>query len=511
MAVLFAALILPGCPTETGDTNTGNDQDGNNTGGSDQGGNDQNGGNTGGNDQGGDNTGGTANTTLTIQNESSFTLADVKWNNAVISASIDLAQSKTENVAEGSGYLFFTKENASGLKCRTQDLITVSKDSKDGTKVVITNNTVVVAVDDTSNVGPLGTIAPPAASATLAWSGAWTRVSDTKYTSNTIENNANTIERLDITASGAGTITIQITASSEGHDVGYASKLDTGVSTSDHQMGVSGTQVSTYVYTIPSGSHFLQFMYQKDYGYKSGSDNVTVEIVSSSFTFPTTNTKLKVQNASSVTLTDVKWGNTAVSASLAPAGSETVEVSEGIGYLYFTKGSSGDFKCRTKETIAVAKDETKELVITDDTVVVAMDDTANEAPLGTIAPSATSAAMTWSGDWTRVSDTKYTSNTIGNSANTIERLDIAATVAGTVTIQITASSEYADYGYASELDTGVSTSDYQLRVSRTEVATHTYSIPAGNHWIQFMYEKDHSYVSGNDRVTVEIISSTFTE
>jgi hypothetical protein len=233
------------------------------------------------------------------------------------------------------------------------------------------------------------------ATATMTWTGAWTKVSDTIYRSDAIRHSANTIERLDINASGVGAITIQITASSDttysGGDWGYASKLDTGVSTSEYQMRVNGTQVATYTYTIPAGSHWIQFMYQKDNYYTGGSDNVTVEIISSSFTspvpapIPTANTELKVQNESSVTLADVKWSSKVVSASLAPAESTTVDVTEGTGYLYLTKGSANGLKCRTQEVIAVTKDETKELTITNNTVVVDLDDTANIGPLGTIA------------------------------------------------------------------------------------------------------------------------------
>jgi hypothetical protein len=115
-------------------------------------------------------------------------------------------------------------------------------------------------------------------------------------------------------------------------------------------------------------------------------------------------------------------------------------------------------------------------------------------------------SLTWSGNWTRVSDTTYRSNAIGSNANTIERLDIVAPSACTVTIQLTASSENYDYGYASLLDTGVSTSASQMRVSGTQVATNTYTIPTGSHWIQFMYQKDYNGYSGSDCVTVEVIS-----
>ena len=118
-------------------------------------------------------------------------------------------------------------------------------------------------------------------------------------------------------------------------------------------------------------------------------------------------------------------------------------------------------------------------------------------------------SLTWTGSWTRVAENKYRSNTIGHGANTIERLDITASSACTVTIQITASSESPDYGYMSLLDTGVSTSSYAKRVSGTGVATQTYTIPAGAHWIQFMYQKDRDTTAGSDSVTVEVISINY--
>jgi hypothetical protein len=221
-------------------------------------------------------------------------------------------------------------------------------------------------------------------------------------------------------------------------------------------------------------------------------------------------TKLMIRNQSSVTLADIRWGNTVVSASLAPSESITVDVTEGTGYLYFTKGNANGLKCRTKETIVVVRNETTTQTMTNTTVVVDLDDTTNEGPLETIAPPVSTATLTWSGNWRRVSNTTYRSNAIGDSANTIERLNINASGAGTITIQITASSESGyDYGYASALDTGVSTSNYVMRVSGTQVATYTYAIPSGSHWIQFMYQKNYGYTSGSDNVTVEIISSTF--
>ncbi|MDR2632164.1 MAG: hypothetical protein LBC51_00885, partial [Treponema sp.] len=74
----------------------------------------------------------------------------------------------------------------------------------------------------------------------------------------------------------------------------------------------------------------------------------------------------------------------------------------------FTTGSANGFKCRTKETIAVAKDKTITQTITNNTVVVDLNDAANVRPLGTIVPlvqytdvTLDSAAMReqFNGDW----------------------------------------------------------------------------------------------------------------
>ncbi|MDR0629530.1 MAG: hypothetical protein LBG24_07850 [Treponema sp.] len=284
---------------------------------------------------------------------------------------------------------------------------------------------------DNDNMDGSNTGGNDTATATMTWTGSWIRVSDTTYRSAPIGNSANTIERLDIAATGAGTVTIQITASSENYrDYGYASKLDTGVSTSGYQMSVTGTLVATHTYTIPKGAHWIQFMYQKDsYDYTtSGSDSVTVEIIASSFTSSNDNpdahdmAKLKVQNQSSVTLADVKWGSTAVSASLTPSESQTVDVAVGSGYLYFTKGGADGLECRTQEVIAVSKDETKELTLTNNTLVVALDDTNNPQALGTIEARVTQLTLSNQSFtelteviWNNVS---FANNTVENSVKT---------------------------------------------------------------------------------------------
>jgi hypothetical protein len=96
-------------------------------------------------------------------------------------------------------------------------------------------------------------------------------------------------------------------------------------------------------------------------------------------------TKLKVQNQSSVTLTSVKWDGHVFYTAFQPSESEIVDVDEGSGYLYFTIIGMGRIECRTQEVITVNKDETKALTLTDNTLVVALNDTTNNPQaLGTI-------------------------------------------------------------------------------------------------------------------------------
>jgi hypothetical protein len=140
--------------------------------------------------------------------------------------------------------------------------------------------------------------------------------------------------------------------------------------------------------------------------------------------------KLKVQNQSSVTLSDVKWGSTAVSASLTPSESKTVDVAEGSGYLYFTKGSAAGLKCRTQEVITVNKDETKELILTNNTVVVALEAQTSGETLGTIEARVTLLTLS-NQSFTELTDVIW--NNISLVNNTVENsIKTGTTVTNTV-------------------------------------------------------------------------------
>jgi hypothetical protein len=91
---------------------------------------------------------------LTVQNESSFRLMNLRWGGEPFADVIIPSSYETRNVADSSGYLFFNTlvsigNNEIQTQCRTQEIITVSKGE---TKTfVITNSTLVIALNDITN------------------------------------------------------------------------------------------------------------------------------------------------------------------------------------------------------------------------------------------------------------------------------------------------------------------------------------------------------------------------
>jgi hypothetical protein len=88
---------------------------------------------------------------LTIQNNSTYTLVYVGWGSeGMLFPSLQPSASDTVYVAESSAYVNFTIIVASGIwfECRTQEMVTVSKG--DNKNFNITNNTLVVDLNDTA-------------------------------------------------------------------------------------------------------------------------------------------------------------------------------------------------------------------------------------------------------------------------------------------------------------------------------------------------------------------------
>jgi hypothetical protein len=100
----------------------------------------------------------TVNTSLKIQNESSFEILDVKWSNVLFTqgtASITNPGSISKTVQEGSGYIYF-KRKTNPINVRTEQLVAVEKSEQ---KVFIINdNTLVVDVDNPANKGTFGSL-----------------------------------------------------------------------------------------------------------------------------------------------------------------------------------------------------------------------------------------------------------------------------------------------------------------------------------------------------------------
>ncbi|MDR1836975.1 MAG: hypothetical protein LBQ89_04885 [Treponema sp.] len=93
-------------------------------------------------------------TTLTIQNNSSFTISDIRWGNLAIN-SISAGSSVTRETSSGSSFILFTK-NSVNLSCRTIDTFFLSE--KEELIFTLTNETMVLDINDTDNINALSQI-----------------------------------------------------------------------------------------------------------------------------------------------------------------------------------------------------------------------------------------------------------------------------------------------------------------------------------------------------------------
>ena len=127
MAIL--ALVLAGCGDENS-TNNGDD------------------------DNGGNNN----NTSLKIQNESFSEITDVRWSNVIFTQgaeSIRNGSYVTKDVQEGNGFIYF-KRKTNPINSRTDQPVVVEKNGQN--VFVITDNTLIVDVDNPNNKGTFGTL-----------------------------------------------------------------------------------------------------------------------------------------------------------------------------------------------------------------------------------------------------------------------------------------------------------------------------------------------------------------
>jgi len=330
LTVIFA-LVLAGC----GDK-----------GASDEG----NGGNNGNND--GDSNG---NTSLKIQNESFSEITDVRWSSITFVQGTEAIRNGshiTKNVQEGNGYIYF-KRKTNPINVRTDQSVVVEKNEQ---KVfVITDNTLVVDVDNPSNKGMFGTITPTSLPFSGTWGDAlgevtlelgnetWTFILGPYYYTGTWTQQGSilTLKKTDNTIFGTATLAqneLRLFASvkdSEGYDIGGVWNLTKGASLQGES-------------------------------------------------------KLIIQNDSSFTFVYINWNNEGFpSSSLMPSASGTMIVKAGSSYLSFTISYNyNGIDCRTNDLITVSKGDTKVFTITNNTLVVALgDETETPKTLQAIATS----------------------------------------------------------------------------------------------------------------------------
>jgi hypothetical protein len=135
--------------------------------------------------------GGTAsgNTKLKINNQSSYALVSVKWQDAAISSNLAAGSTAAGNVSEGSGYIYFgVYKLDQKIDCRTQEAVVIARDETK--EFAFNNNTLVVDLNDSSNTAqPLGTIEPRATQLTIK-NDSFTEITDVIWQNVIFANNA---------------------------------------------------------------------------------------------------------------------------------------------------------------------------------------------------------------------------------------------------------------------------------------------------------------------------------
>jgi hypothetical protein len=99
---------------------------------------------------------------------------------------------------------------------------------------------------------------------------------------------------------------------------------------------------------------------------------------------------LKIKNESSTNITDVIWQSVSFAESptgnyINKGGTVTKTVQPGTGYIYF-KRSTNPITARTSDAVVIAKDEQKEFIFTDNTLIVDVDNPNNTGTLGSLQP-----------------------------------------------------------------------------------------------------------------------------
>jgi len=141
----------------------------------------------------------------------------------------------------------------------------------------------------------------------------------------------------------------------------------------------------------------------------------------------TTNTSLKIQNSSSFEILDVNWSNvsfTQGTGSILNGGSVSKTVQDGSGYIYF-KRKTNPINVRTDSLVAIEKYEQKVFTITDNTLVVDVDNPTNIGTFGsllsdnTTLPSGTTSLKIQNESFSEITDVRWSNVTFTQGTESI--------------------------------------------------------------------------------------------
>jgi len=272
-------------------------------------------------------------TMLTINNQSDVNIVNVNYA-SVDFGSISKGETSAKEVSQGTRYIYFSiKINNESIDCRT-DVITC--DEGQNTNFNMTNNTTIVET-----------------------------AGDTRTT---IKNLYNTLSN-DVTGTWGdadGEVTLVITNDTWAFVLGYS-----------YFSGTWTRQGSILTLTRYGNIHFGNATLSGNdiQLYASFNDNernnITYTWILKKGASFQKEAKLTIQNQSSFTLIYTKWSNETF-VSLPPSFSDTINVNANTGYVYFT--ITNGIECRTQELLTVVNGDNKTFTITNNTIVIALND-----------------------------------------------------------------------------------------------------------------------------------------
>jgi hypothetical protein len=310
----------------------------------------------------------TEKTTLKISNLSFTDITNVIWqgnsfNESTTENSIRRGATVTKEVQPDSGYIYFTR-STNFIKARTSALVIIRKDEQK--EFIFLDDTVIVDADNPNNTGTLGSLQPLSTTLKIK-NESFTDITDVIWqsvsfaesqTENSIRKGATVTETVQ---PGSGYIyftrsTIPISARTN----------DLVVITKDEQ------------------KEFIFF-----------DDTVIVDVDNPNNTGTLSSlqqlrTTLKIKNESFTDITDVIWQGVSFAENptentIKKGATVTKIVEPSYGYIYF-KRSINPINARTNELVVITKNEQKEFIFLDDTVIVDIDNPSNTGTLVSLQP-----------------------------------------------------------------------------------------------------------------------------